>query len=118
MATFDVKTISCSSKITVKIEVNMDSLEREYKGNILKFGKTFAIDSGKGSNYTGLWLSFFLYIDSLQKTKKKLPFFAKKQKKIRTYISTNNATNSLFMNIIEYHPSLTDTFFQHFNIPS
>ena len=31
----------------------MDSLEREYKGNKLNFGKTFAIDSGKGSNYTG-----------------------------------------------------------------
>ena len=53
MATFDVKTISCSSKITAKIEVNMDSLEREYKENKLNFQKTFAIDSGKGSNYTG-----------------------------------------------------------------
>ena len=31
----------------------MDSLEREYKENKLNFGKTFAIDSGKGSNYTG-----------------------------------------------------------------
>ena len=31
----------------------MGSLEREYKGNQLNFGKTFAIDSGKGSNYTG-----------------------------------------------------------------
>ena len=31
----------------------MDSLEREYKGNKLNFRKTFAIDSGKGSNYTG-----------------------------------------------------------------
>ena len=31
----------------------MDSLEREYKENKLNFQKTFAIDSGKGSNYTG-----------------------------------------------------------------
>ena len=31
----------------------MGSLEREYKGNKLNFGKTFVIDSGKGSNYTG-----------------------------------------------------------------
>ena len=59
-----------------------------------------------GKVWSRLWLAFSLYIDFLQKTKKILAFFTKKQKKakkkIRTYISTNNATNSLFMNIIEY----------------
>ena len=52
MAEFDVKTISCSSKITAKIEVNISSLEREYNGNELEFEKIFAIDSGKGTKYT------------------------------------------------------------------
>ena len=52
MAEFDVKTISCTSKITVKIEVNIGSLEHEYDGNELDFGKIFTIDSGKGTNYT------------------------------------------------------------------
>ena len=50
MAEFEVKTISCSSKITAKIEVNFGSLEREYKGNKLNYendkiiGKTITID--------------------------------------------------------------------------
>ena len=48
MAEFDV---SCSSKIKAKIEVNMGSLEGEYKGNKLNFERAFTIDSGKGSNY-------------------------------------------------------------------
>ena len=52
MAEFDVKTISCSSKITAKIEVNISSLEHEYDGNKLEYRKIFTIDSGKGSNYT------------------------------------------------------------------
>ena len=39
-------------------------------------------DSRRGE-LLGVWLSFFLYIDSLQKTKKNLPFFAKKQKKAK-----------------------------------
>ena len=51
MAEFDVKTISRSSKIKAKIEVNMGSLEGEYKGNKLNFERAFTIDSGKGSNY-------------------------------------------------------------------
>ena len=51
MAEFDVKTISRSSKIKAKIEVNMGSLEQEYKGNKLNFERAFTIDSGKGSNY-------------------------------------------------------------------
>ena len=51
MAEFDVKTISWSSKIKAKIEVNMGSLEGEYKGNKLNFERAFTIDSGKGSNY-------------------------------------------------------------------
>ena len=53
MAEFNVKTVSCTSKITAKIEVNIGSLEREYKGNKLDFEKIFTIDSGKGSVYTG-----------------------------------------------------------------
>ena len=52
MAEFDVKTISCSSKITAKIKVNISSLEHEYDGNKLEYRKIFTIDSGKGSNYT------------------------------------------------------------------
>ena len=51
MAEFNVKTISRSSKIKAKIEVNMGSLEGEYKGNKLNFERAFTIDSGKGSNY-------------------------------------------------------------------
>ena len=51
MAEFDVKTISWSPKIKAKIEVNMGSLEGEYKGNKLNFERAFTIDSGKGSNY-------------------------------------------------------------------
>ena len=53
MAEFNVKTISCSSKIKAKIELNIGSLEQEYKRNKLDFEKIFAIDSEKGSNYTG-----------------------------------------------------------------
>ena len=57
MADFNVKTISSSSKITSKIEVNIDSLEREYKGNELSFFKTFKIDSGNGSHYFArMWI--------------------------------------------------------------
>ena len=51
MAEFNVKTISCSSKITAKIELDIISLEQEYKGNKLDFEKTFDIDSGKGSYF-------------------------------------------------------------------
>ena len=51
MAEFNVKTISCSSKITAKIELNIGSLECEYKGNKLDFKKKIYIDSGKGSNF-------------------------------------------------------------------
>ena len=54
MAEFDIKTISCSSKIKAKIEVNISSLEREYNGNELEFEKIFAIDSGKGTKYTAV----------------------------------------------------------------
>ena len=57
MAEFEVKTISCSSKITAKIEVNISSLDGEYNGNKLEFRKIFTIDSGKGTNYTArLWI--------------------------------------------------------------
>ena len=57
MADFNVKTISSSSKITSRIEVNIDSLEREYKGNELNFFKTFKIDSGNGSHYFArMWI--------------------------------------------------------------
>ena len=41
MAEFNVKTISYSSEITAIIELNIGSLEREYKGNELDFAKTF-----------------------------------------------------------------------------
>ena len=51
MADFNVKTISSSSKITSKIEVKIDLLEREYKGNELNFLRTFKIFSGNGSHY-------------------------------------------------------------------
>ena len=63
MAEFNVKTVSCSSKITAKIELNIVSLEREYIGcvvntigntinkNELNFKKYFDIDSGKGSTF-------------------------------------------------------------------
>ena len=51
MAVFDVKTISCSSKITAKIEANIDSIEREYDGNELAIEKRLTIDSGNGSKY-------------------------------------------------------------------
>ena len=61
MAEFDVKTISCSSKITAKIEVNIGSLDREYNyngnDNELAIEKTFTIDSGNGSKYTA---NFFI----------------------------------------------------------
>ena len=52
MAELDVKTISCSSKITAKIEVNIGSLECEYYGKELSFQKNLTIDSGKGSKYS------------------------------------------------------------------
>ena len=51
MAEFDIKTISCSSKIKAKIEVNIGSLESKYNGNQLDFRKCFIIDSGKGTKY-------------------------------------------------------------------
>ena len=54
MAEFDIKTISCSSKIKAKIEVNIGSLESEYNGDKLQFEKIFAIDSGKGTKYTAV----------------------------------------------------------------
>ena len=68
-----------------------------------------------------LWLSFFLYIDSLQKTKKNLPFFAKKQKKAKknfvlifqlimpqilylwTSLNITPPWRTLFSNISTYH---------------
>ena len=56
MEEFNVKTISCSSKITAKIELNIGSLECEYKGNELDFKKKIYIDSGKGSNFAALIL--------------------------------------------------------------
>ena len=54
MAEFNVKTISWSSKITAKIELNIGSLECEYKGNELDFVKKIYIDSGKGSNFQSI----------------------------------------------------------------
>ena len=56
MAEFNVKTISCTSKITAKIELNIDSLDCEYKNlglsyEQLDFKKKIHIDSGKGSNF-------------------------------------------------------------------
>ena len=56
MAEFNVKTISCASKITAKIELNIDSLDCEYKNlglsyEQLDFRKKIHIDSGKGSNF-------------------------------------------------------------------
>ena len=57
MAEFNVKTISCTSKITAIIELNIDSLDCEYKNvaglsfEQLDFKKKIHIDSGKGSNF-------------------------------------------------------------------
>ena len=56
MAEFNVKTISCTSKVTAKIELNIDSLDCEYKNlglsyEQLDFKKKIHIDSGKGSNF-------------------------------------------------------------------
>jgi len=56
MAEFIVKTISCTSKITAIIELNIDSLDCEYKNlglsyEQLDFKKKIHIDSGKGSNF-------------------------------------------------------------------
>ena len=56
MAEFNVKTISCTSKITANIELNMDSLDCEYKNFGLSYEqldikKKIHIDSGKGSNF-------------------------------------------------------------------
>ena len=58
MAEFDVETVSCSSKITAKIRLNIDSLLSEYGDeDNLNFVKWFEIDSGNGSNYKGIiWI--------------------------------------------------------------
>ena len=54
MAEFDVETVSCSSKITAKIKLNIHSLLREYgDDDNLMFVKKIEIDSGNGSNYKG-----------------------------------------------------------------
>ena len=55
MAEFDVETVSCSSKITAKIKLNIHSLLSEYGGveDNLMFVKKIEIDSGNGSNYKG-----------------------------------------------------------------
>ena len=58
MAEFDVETVSCSSKITAKIRLNIDSLSSEYDDeDNLNFAKLIEIDSGNGSNYKGIiWI--------------------------------------------------------------
>ena len=58
MAEFDVETVSCSSKITAKIKLNIGSLLSEYGDeDTLNFQKQFFIDSGNGSNYEGsIWI--------------------------------------------------------------
>lgn len=80
MAEFEVKTISCSSKITAKIEVNISSLDGEYNGNKLDFRKKFIIDSGKGTNYAArLWIVDYGQPQQVQYSSGKMSEFHQKR---------------------------------------